>query len=448
MKYGLGVDLGTSFTGVASSRHGHTEMTNLGNRTMVTPSVVFSTRENRLLTGEVAARRALEEPGRSMRDFKRRLGDPTPLIIGTSPYSPVKLMAALLRDVVAEAVRVHGEPPERVVLSHPAVWGPYRREQFDEVPRLAGIENIRMITEPVAAATHYTATQELADGDIVAVYDLGGGTFDAAVLQWEHGEMQILGDAEGVEWLGGSDFDEAIVNFVDKQLDGRVFALDPRNEDEALSLSRLRQECVLAKEALSFDEETTIPVFIPNTHSSIRLTRTAFEQMVQPAVNSTVDALHRALASAKVRPDELKAVLLVGGSSRIPVVARTVEAALDRPTVVNAHPKHAVALGAARIAAGLLEPPVPVPVSERGRRNGRTPGQPGAAIPARPPAAPTRTRSRRLLRMFLVALLVVAGAAVIGAYYGYTHRTDGLRAPHLSSTDRAFSPETAPTRPR
>jgi hypothetical protein len=200
---------------------------------------------------------------------------------------------------------------------------------------------------------------------------------------------------------------------------------------------------VLAKEALSFDEETTIPVFIPNTHSSIRLTRTAFEQMVQPAVNSTVDALHRALSSAKVRPDELKAVLLVGGSSRIPVVARTVEAALDRPTVVNAHPKHAVALGAARIAAGLLEPPVPVPVSERGRRTGRVPGQPVASPTGRPPAAPTRTRSRRLLRMFLVALLVVAGAAVIGAYYGYTHRTDGLRfTPHPSTAERSLPPGT------
>ncbi len=120
--YGLGVDLGTSFTGVAIGRRGHTELTNLGNRTMVAPSVIFASREGRLLTGEVAARRALQDPGRSARDFKRRLGDPTPLMIASAPYSPVKLMAALLKDVVEEAVRVHGSAPEQVVLSQPAVW--------------------------------------------------------------------------------------------------------------------------------------------------------------------------------------------------------------------------------------------------------------------------------------------------------------------------------------
>jgi hypothetical protein len=168
--------------------------------------------------------------------------------------------------------------------------------------------------------------------------------------------MKILGSPEGVEWMGGADFDEAVLRHVDGELRGAVSAADPHDRNDAVALHRLRQECVLAKEALSFDEETTIPVFLANAPQSVRLTRVQFEEMIIPAVESTMEALHRALKSADVRPADLSAVLLAGGSSRIPLVGRMVEAAMGRPTVVDAHPKHVVALGAARIAAELLDP--------------------------------------------------------------------------------------------
>jgi hypothetical protein len=195
------------------------------------------------------------------------------------------------------------------------------------------------------------------------------------VLLVEADEMKILGRPEGVEWMGGVDFDEAILRYIDGELHGAVSTADPHDRNDAVALYRLRQECVLAKEALSFDEETTIQVFPTTSPQSVRLTRVQFEDMIRPAVESTVEALHRALKSADIRPADLSAVLLAGGSSRIPLVGRMVEAAMGRPTVVNAHPKHVVALGAARIAAELLTAPVNAPLTRtrpRSRSRSRT----------------------------------------------------------------------------
>ncbi|WP_256789277.1 Hsp70 family protein [Frankia sp. AvcI1] len=363
MTYGLGIDLGTTFTAVAIGWPDRREMVSLGNRSIVAPTVVYAGRDGHLLTGDAADRRALREPDRAAREFKRRLGDPTPVLLGDAPYSPAALLAAVLRDAVGSAIRLQGGPPQQIVLTRPAVWGPYRMEQFDEVPRLAGLVDVTLVTEPVAAATYYATGRRLSDGDVIAVYDLGGGTFDAAVLRMEAGQARILGNPEGIEWLGGADFDEAILHHVDRELDGAVTAADPRDRDSAVALSRLRQECVLAKEALSADEDTVIPVLLPGIRQDVKLGRAQFEEMIRPAIESTVEALHRALSSAEVRPDDLSAVLLAGGSSRIPLVARMIEAATGRPTVVDAHPKHVVALGAAGVAALLapaaLPPPAP-----------------------------------------------------------------------------------------
>ncbi|WP_055749545.1 Hsp70 family protein [Frankia sp. AvcI1] len=403
MRYGLGVDLGTTFTAVAVGhpvsaglgRWGHTEMVSLGSRSVATPAVVHAGPDGRLLTGEAAVRRAALAPAHAALGYKRRLGDPTPLMLGDAPFSPAALLAASLGDTVRAVTDLQGAPPETIVLSRPAVWGPYRMKQFDEVARLAGVGDVRMVTEPVAAATHYTAVRPLPPGAIIAVYDLGGGTFDTAVLRFRAGGMEILGLPEGVEWLGGLDFDEAVVHHVDRELGGAVSDIDPQDHAGAVALARLRQECVLAKEALSFDEETVIPVFLPTARAEVRLTRARFEDMVRPAIHSTVDALHRTLSSAGVEPADLSAVLLAGGSSRIPAVARTVESALGRPTVVNAHPKHLVALGAARIAAQLLEPATPhraaagtLPRPTAPRRPATTPPPPPPPSPHPPPPAP------------------------------------------------------------
>ena len=353
MGYSLGVDLGTTFVAaalaVSSSR---VEMFTLGDRAEVTPAVVYLEVDGTLLTGEaVSGLRTVSQPDRVSRVFKRRLGDPTPVILGGQPYSVTTLLGTLLRDVVQRVVENEGGPPERVVLTHPANWGPFRRALFEEVASFAGVANPIMVTEPEAAAARYAASRQLAAGQTVAVYDLGGGTFDATVLRAVPGGVEILGSPEGVERLGGVDFDEAVFGYVNFHSNGQLAELDLRDPQISSAIARLRQDCVLAKETLSVDTETTIPVFLPGKHFEVTLTRADFEELIRAQVDSTIGALSRTLRSAGVAPAELGAVLLVGGSSRIPLVARMVSAELGRPIVVDTHPKYAVALGAATLAA-------------------------------------------------------------------------------------------------
>ncbi len=362
MSYSLGVDLGTTFVAAAVGHAPQVEMFTLGDRSVVSPAAVYARDDGSVVTGEAAIRRAISNPDRVGREFKRRLGDPTPVILGGTAYPVTTLLAKVLRDVVTRVTDIEGAPPGRVVLTHPANWGPYRRELFDEVPELAGLTNghtPRTVTEPEAAAAHYAASRQLTEGDVIAVYDLGGGTFDATVLRKQGDGIEILGTPEGIERLGGVDFDEAILSHVNYQAGGALTELDMSDSQTSVAVARLRQDCVLAKEALSVDSETTIPVFLPHRHFDVRLTIDQFEGMIRAQIESTIGALTRTLRSAGVGPDDLTAVLLVGGSSRIPLVARMLSEALERPIVVDTHPKYAVALGAAEMAraeAGAMGP--------------------------------------------------------------------------------------------
>jgi actin-like ATPase involved in cell morphogenesis len=389
--YSLGVDLGTTFVAAALAVSSRVEMFTLGDRSEVTPAVVYLQEDGALLTGEaVNSLRALSNPDRTTRVFKRRLGDPTPVILGGQPYSVTALLGTLLRDVLDRVVESEGGPPDRVVLTHPANWGPFRRALFEEVAGFAGLVNPQLVTEPEAAAARYAASRQLADGQTVAVYDLGGGTFDATVLRAVPGGVEILGTPEGVERLGGVDFDEAILGYVSHKSDGALNELDMRDPQTASALARLRQDCVLAKETLSVDTETTIPVFLPGRHFGIPITRSDFEDLVRAQIDSTIGALSRTLRSAHVEPADLSAVLLVGGSSRIPLVARMVSAELGRPTVVDTHPKYAVALGAATLAAqtpASQARTVLLPRGEQARaRERESPAAPAASARADQPA--------------------------------------------------------------
>lgn len=352
MGYHLGVDLGTTFVAAALATDSGVEMFTLGDRTVVTPAVVYLREDGALVCGDAAARRAVSSPDRIGREFKRRLGDPTPVMLGGTPYAVTVLLGTLLHDVLTRITETEGTKPDSVVLTHPANWGPFRRELFDEVPHVAGLTAPRMVTEPEAAAAHYAASRQLSDGEIIAVYDLGGGTFDATVLRKHPGGIEILGVPEGIERLGGVDFDESILAHVNYVAGGALSELDMSDPQTGVALARLNQDCVLAKEALSIDTETTIPVFLPNRHFDVRLTRAEFEDMIRAPIESTIGTLVRTLRSAQVDPNMLSAVLLVGGSSRIPLVARMISEELGRPTVVDAHPKYAVALGAATLARG------------------------------------------------------------------------------------------------
>ncbi len=348
MTHVLGVDLGgTAVSAAAAEDDGRVEMVALGDRSTTVPSVVHRRDAASLVTGELAARRASGDPAHAAWGVRRRLGDPAPVLLGDDAVPAGDLVAAILRDVLARVSAVRGLEPDRVVLTHPASWGPYRRGLFEDVVAAAGLEDAVTMADPEAAGHQHRAVHGLDDGSALAIYDLGGSSFEATVLARRGRAVELVGTPVGIERLGGVDLDEAVIALVDEATGGLLADLDPDDDTSAAALARLRQDCIAAKEALSTDDEAIVPVLLPGRHADVPVARGAFEERIRSTVARSVDALERAVEAAPVRPS---AVLLVGGSSRVPLVERTVAERLGLRVIVDARPEEIVALGAARAA--------------------------------------------------------------------------------------------------
>jgi molecular chaperone DnaK len=386
-------------------------------------------------------------------------------------------MARTLAWVVEQVSATEGGPPASLAVTHPANWGRYKLDLFDQAARHVGLTVDRFVPEPVAAATTYAVQRDLAPGTAVAVYDLGGGTFDAAVVRVGDDGFHIAGRPDGVERLGGIDFDHAVFRHVLAALGIDPDALDPGDEAMAAGLARLRSECVEAKEALSTETDVSIPVMLPSRHTTVRLTRAELEAMIRPALAETVVALRRAIASADLAPADVSAVLLVGGSSRIPLVGQMVASDLGLPIAVDARPKDAIPVGAALTAmraeapAPVPEPspavaaavpvvpitaappapavpeaapdPLAVPPPPPGVAHAPTPpAAVPAAAPAGPPPGPSAPSRRPLL---LVAVALVAVGAVAGALLASREGGGGEEAGDDTTTTTRASTSTTST---
>jgi actin-like ATPase involved in cell morphogenesis len=459
VRYALAVDLGTTYTAAAVAPAGdpdRAEVFTLGTVSPQIPSVVVLREDGTLLVGEAAERRALSEPERTAREFKRRLGDPVPLIIGRTPYGAEALMAHLLRAVVDAVTEQHGEPPADLTVTHPANYGEYKKDLLREMARLADVGEVHFVTEPEAAAIDYSSRARIDVGQVVAVYDFGGGTFDAAVLRRTDDGFELLGGAEGMERLGGVDFDQAIIAHVDEALGGALSGVDRADPEVRAGLARLRGEARLAKETLSSDTDATIAVALPGSHTQVRITRPEFEQMARPRIDETIAALGRAVRNAGLTMEDVTRIVLVGGSARIPVVAEMVSQATGRPTAVDAHPKFAIALGAARWGARRLAmttkadsppeeataiapaDPAVAPVAVPAVSPVADPAVAHTAAPAAPPA---RRSNLPLLAALGVAALLVGGAALLLLFGGLA----GPGGPNPSPTDAAGLSPAVPT---
>jgi molecular chaperone DnaK len=451
MSYWLGIDVGTTFTAAAvcrqeAGRRPLPEVVPLGTRSAAVSSVVYLDKDGQVVVGEAAERRAVTDSDRVVREFKRRIGDEVPMVIGGVPHSAGEIAAMVVRWVVDRVADREGESARGITITHPASWGTYKTQIMADALRAADLAEVTFRTEPEAAAASYSMQERVTTGSTIAVYDLGGGTFDAAVVRKTGAEtFSVLGLPEGIEWLGGVDFDDAVFGHVVAKVPA-LGELDPEAPATLAATARLRRECTEAKEALSADTEVTIPVLFPGIQSQVRLVRSELEDLIRPQVAQTVEALRRALRSAAVDPAELDAVLLVGGSSRIPLVAQLVSAELGRPVAVDADPTAAIALGAALsayaaqtteldttgtdILPGAVVPavvetqptvtlasvdvPAHSPV-QRPHRPGRT------AISSEmesAPVEPSRVASRRATQLVAAGLLavVLAGGAVAVPY--------------------------------
>jgi molecular chaperone DnaK len=456
--YRLGIDLGTTYTAAAVEEGGRAEAVQLGDHAPQIPSAVFVREDGELLFGEAAVRRGAVQPDRLEREFKRRLGDRTPYVLGGREITADQLTAHLLRWVVAEVMRRQQRRPDRITLTHPANWGAHRRGVLLEAVRLSGVGAVTTVTEPAAAAVHYSST-ELADvGDVVAVYDLGGGTFDAAVMRKTVTEFELLGTPEGIERLGGVDFDQLLFGHVCRIAGADPGDLDWESPSVVSAFVRLRRDCVEAKEMLSSDVEAPVVVALPGApERSVRLTRGEFEAMVRSDVDRTVRCLSRALESAHVGAEEVRSIVLVGGSARIPLVAEALGHELGRPVTVSTQPKLAVALGAALLAGGVMPSPPGAAPRRRAALTSRSqegvpasggptgPGNPSAAATGPVPAGSTEghrrggadhpgsaetTRPRSMARMAAGAgasLALAALLAFVAPHWSHPSAPGGVR---------------------
>ncbi len=297
MPYVLGVDIGTSFTAGAITRLGGDSVATpatlgLGLRGGAVPTVVFLGEDGRMLVGEAAERRGLECPERMVREFKRRIGDPVPFVIGGVSVAAEDLFATLARWVVDRAGEREGEPPVAVTVSHPAGWGDHRTGLVRGALAGVGLADAVLLSEPEAAALHYASQERVEPGRTIAVYDLGGGTFDAAVLRKNDTDtFTVLGRPGGIERLGGADFDQAVFAHVAAGAGSALAGLDASDPGVLSALARVRRECTEAKEALSADSEATIPVLLPGVHTSVRLVRSEFESMIEDPARRTVESV-------------------------------------------------------------------------------------------------------------------------------------------------------------
>ncbi len=418
MSYGLGIDIGTTFSAGAILRAGRVDVVALESQRFTVPTVVAADGD-RLVFGSAAVARSVASPDAAVREFKRRLGDPEPIVVGGRPYLPEQLVASFARWVRDNVAGQCGGPPDHVAVSHPANWTAFQRQLLAGALSDAELGPVVLIAEPEAAAIDFASVAQLAPGQLVLVYDLGGGTFDVALLRRDAVGFETVGDPRGVERLGGIDFDEAVFQFVLRAAGGEPANAAPTDPAGRLALDQLRDRCVEAKELLSTQTSVDIPVFLPGVTATVAVTRDAFEGMVRPMLRQTVELVRQTMDRARVSASDLSDVLLVGGSSRIPMVGRMIQEDLGVPVRVDTHPKLVVARGAARRAGMEAERPAAMPAPPLSAATlpaapAMAPPPPPAAAPAAA-AAPTQGRSARPARGAVTAPKPAASDGVVFA---------------------------------
>jgi Fe-S protein assembly chaperone HscA len=362
----LGIDLGTTHSLAAIWKDGRPQVLRVEGESALVPSVVHFPREGAPVVGQAAREQAIAAPrdtlfsikrfmGRGLKDVAQELATlpyaatetATGLIqleVHGRKYTPEQLSALVLRKVHETASRALGETaPTRVVVTVPAYFDDTQRQATRDAARLAGLEVLRIVNEPTAASLAYGLDQR--DKGAVVVYDLGGGTFDVTVLSIEEGVFRVLSTA-GDTHLGGDDFDAALVALARAEI---AAAHGAEVLEDAGCQQALRLACERCKIELSSAPRAEIHLVLPERRVAWRreVSREEFEALVAPLVERTMAACRQALSDAKLAPERIDEVVLVGGSSRIPAVRARVEAFFGRKPHTELNPDEVVALGAA-----------------------------------------------------------------------------------------------------
>ena len=349
----LGIDLGTTNSCMAIMEGGQPVIIANAEGGRTTPSVVAFTKDGERLVGNVAKRQAITNPNRTVQSIKRKMGTDDKTVIGDKSYTPQEISAMILQKLKLDAEEYLGEKITKAVVTVPAYFNDAQRQATKDAGTIAGLEVLRIINEPTASALSYGIDKE---GEAtVLVYDLGGGTFDVSILQLGDGVFEVRSTA-GNNRLGGDDFDKLVVDYLVDEF-RKQEGIDLRNDPVAMQ--RLRDAAETAKIELSTVQKTNINLpYITTTESGpkfldVDLTRAKLEHLITDLVESTLGPVKQALSDAKLGADDIDHILLVGGSTRVPLVQETIKKVLKKEPDKGINPDECVALGAA-IQGGVL----------------------------------------------------------------------------------------------
>jgi molecular chaperone DnaK len=342
----VGIDLGTTNSEVAVVRDRRPAVLDEGGDPIL-PSVVGVSADGRLLVGHAAKNQYVLAPERTVKSIKRKMGQDVTVSLGEQPYRPQEISAMILRTLRDRAARQIGQPVTKAVITVPAYFNDAQRQATREAGELAGLEVVRILNEPTAAALAY----DPGDHDLrrILVYDLGGGTFDVSVVAAEGGVVEVLA-SHGDTQLGGDDFDELLLNLVcDRFADEH--GLDLRQN--RVAKARLLRAVEAAKRHLSdhpfarVEEEFIAEANGLSLHLTQEISRDEYENLIRPLIDRTMDCVQRALDDANLTGTAIDQVVLVGGSTRTPLIGHLLSDRLGQPAHKEVNPDLIVAVGAA-----------------------------------------------------------------------------------------------------
>ena len=352
----IGIDLGTTNSCMAVLEGGKPKVLPNAEGGRTTPSVVGFTKENERLVGQIAKRQAVSNPERTVSSIKRDIGSNKKIKIDGDSYTPPEISAMILQKMKLDAEAHLGEQVNQAVITVPAYFNDNQRQATKDAGKIAGLEVLRIINEPTAAALAYGLDKK--DGEKIAVFDLGGGTFDISLLEVGDGTFQVL-STDGDTRLGGDDWDQALVDYLAAEF----------KKDQGVDLSkdvtamqRLKEAAEKAKIELSGLQQANVNlpyITADNTgpkHLDLTITRARFQEITKKLLERTSEPMKRAMRDAKptaMKPEEIDKVILVGGSTRMPAVLEVVKKFFGKDPYKNVNPDECVAMGAA-IQGGVL----------------------------------------------------------------------------------------------
>jgi Fe-S protein assembly chaperone HscA len=368
----IGVDLGTTNSLVAFMSGDTPAVIPGEDGVNLVPSVVALDDKNQIIVGNAARKYLIETPnravysikrlmGRGVEDIKEELklfpfqladdlqpGEVVRIRLGEKTFTPPEISAFILRQLKRNAERFFGAPVTKAVITVPAYFNDAQRQATKDAGRIAGLDVLRLVNEPTAASLAYGLDKK--QNGIVAVYDLGGGTFDVSILKLHDGIFEVIA-TNGDTHLGGDDIDNLLIHIALDDIRGD-FGLDVSRSGEAVAT--IRKAVIEAKIALSSQSSTKLDVELPGgKHYRREITRQQFEQLIQPIIDRTVGPCKQALKDAGIKPEQIDEVVLVGGSTRIPKVHALVKELFQREPHTDLNPDEVVALGAA-VQANIL----------------------------------------------------------------------------------------------